>query len=403
MATTEEQQRALDAAAKQYWSTNLRNAGRSLGLVGGQMEPTQPWFGGGGLRQQALQGSSTAATAPAQPATLATVPPNIQTPANQQGLKQYLDANRLQASSPTPSSVESFIPYEDGGSVTMRSPGAQQTAGLPRPGSTFLRGPNGEMAIPDDRRVNTAALAQMGNAPVGVIHGGLSFQGTAQDASRFFSPITTPGTVVQRQYALDPTGISHRNYMAGTGQQQGGLQAPQYLGPESGLGWKTRLGKYRAELDAFTAAQGQQSARDVAEMQAQYGLLGRAYGASRASAQESPSEVALRQAQAINQLAQAQAAGQPKYSYGEEEVRYGFPGLDGTYQTKKVPIRRSVTGEVDRTQVEEILKDNALRSQFISEMALQKGATDLWAKASAEMKEAAYQQWLKSKQQGGAQ
>lgn len=287
----------------------------------------------------------------------------------------------------------------------MRSPGAQQTAGLPRPGSTSLRGPNGEMVIPDDRRINTAALSQMGNAPVGIIHGGLSFQGSGADAARFFSaPVlnatqranlrnvyTSGGPEVLQAEAAQPSTSSHL------------IPLPSYINTE-GMGWKSRRAAQQTNAamygDYLRAITGMRNT-DVTEAGANYRTnLG--LDATARKQQESPSEVALRQAQATNQLAQAQAAGQPKYSYGEEEVRYGFPGLDGTYQTKKVPIRRSATGEVDRTQVEEVMKDNALRSQFIAEMLRQKGADDLWAKASAEMKEAAYQQWLKSKQQGGA-
>ena len=41
---------------------------------------------------------------------------------------------------------------------------------------------------------------------------------------------------------------------------------PQYLGPESGLGWKTRLGIYKEQMDAYDRQTGNQTAFDIARM-----------------------------------------------------------------------------------------------------------------------------------------
>lgn len=44
------------------------------------------------------------------------------------------------------------------------------------------------------------------------------------------------------------------------------IQPPEYLGPESGLGWQTRLKKYDNELDVYSKATGQQAQMDIERM-----------------------------------------------------------------------------------------------------------------------------------------
>jgi len=44
------------------------------------------------------------------------------------------------------------------------------------------------------------------------------------------------------------------------------IEVPKYKGVESGLGWKTRLGIYKEDMDAYNKATGNQTAMDIEQM-----------------------------------------------------------------------------------------------------------------------------------------
>lgn len=90
---------------------------------------------------------------------------------------------------------------------------------------------------------------------------GYTFNGSAGDAARFMEPTGVNADTVaamQSQFAqLNPAPALAK---APT------IEMPKYLGPESGLGWKTRLGKYKEELDAYNKTTGNTAAMNIEAM-----------------------------------------------------------------------------------------------------------------------------------------
>jgi len=119
---------------------------------------------------------------------------------------------------------------------------------LPRPGSTVLN--LGDQTRPGEYQTNAERLAQFGKGMTGTVtdkNTGLSFTGSAEDAAKFFAPVGKPSRVTpQASNAL--------------------MTPPQYLGPESGIGWKTRRDMYRSQMDAYNKATGNQNEMDIAKM-----------------------------------------------------------------------------------------------------------------------------------------
>lgn len=150
---------------------------------------------------------------------------------------------------------QSFTQFTDGGSGKMRS-----SAAFPKPGSTLLNAgdPNNPSATP----VDLARLRLAGNQ-MGTTRGnGFEFHGTAADAAKFMAPVGNGP-------AMRPTGnmIQARSTSDHLPKESASPQMPQYMGKESGLGWKTRLGIYKEQMDAYNKATGNQNALDVNAMQ----------------------------------------------------------------------------------------------------------------------------------------
>jgi hypothetical protein len=71
---------------------------------------------------------------------------------------------------------------------------------------------------------------------------------------------------MQNGNAVSPQRAAFLQQYGGRNNGGAGMEAPKYLGPESGLGWKTRLAKYNAELDAYEKLTGQKTDMDIAAM-----------------------------------------------------------------------------------------------------------------------------------------
>lgn len=89
---------------------------------------------------------------------------------------------------------------------------------------------------------------------------GLQITGPAEAVGRFNRPVGGPGLVPTGRM-LDPVSP---DYAFLKGDENSG--APKYLGPESGLGWKTRLGLYKEQMDDYRQRTGQNAAMDLEAM-----------------------------------------------------------------------------------------------------------------------------------------
>jgi hypothetical protein len=90
---------------------------------------------------------------------------------------------------------------------------------------------------------------------------GMEVSGSTNAVNRFMQPVAPPA---QRNF----TGrmiqaVSGSDYLP---KKLSELEAPKYLGPESGLGWKTRAKLYDSQLDAYNKATGNQTALDIERM-----------------------------------------------------------------------------------------------------------------------------------------
>ena len=133
------------------------------------------------------------------------------------------------------------------------------TLGQDGSGSGYTSGPARVQQSPESLLDNIARQNLQGRGQVG----GYSFDGSGADFAKFAQQPTRPAMQGGNTAASErPIYQQVRDrYEAG-----GGMEKPKYLGPESGLGWKTRLAKYNAELDAFEKLTGQRSAMDIAAM-----------------------------------------------------------------------------------------------------------------------------------------
>lgn len=151
-----------------------------------------------------------------------------------------------------PSEMRQITP--DGGMRYVKS-----TSSFPAPGSTLRNA--GDPANPNAVPVTLSKLDKAGNQ-TGITRGnGFEFQGTAEDAAKFMRPVNIGTQMV-------PTGrmiqaVSNSDYLP---KKLNDLQEPKYLGPESGLGWKTRAKLYEAQLEAYNKDKGNQAALDIENM-----------------------------------------------------------------------------------------------------------------------------------------
>lgn len=133
------------------------------------------------------------------------------------------------------------------------------TPGQDGSGSGYTSGPARVQQSPESLLGNIARQNLQGRGQVG----GYSFDGSGADFAKFAQQPTRPALQGGN------TAASERPiYQQVRDRYEGGRGAemPKYLGLESGLGWKTRLAKYNAELDAFEKLTGQKNAMDIAAM-----------------------------------------------------------------------------------------------------------------------------------------
>jgi len=281
MALTEEQKKKLDTASLGFLGGHGRNFLRSMNPGNKEpLEPVQPW---GEARAAALNpdpGAPQAAQpSPAQqgpgfhrrptaaPATAAAAEPQ---PTNRPvvelqpyGVKRAPVAP-TPASSPAPAQQATVSP--GGFTVTpdssvygghVRSIGTPGTDGS---GYGYTSGPaRQQQQSPEAFLADVAQQNRQGRGQVD----GYSFEGSGADFARFAREPTRPALQSGNTAASErPIYQQVRDrYEAG-----GGMEKPKYLGPESGLGWKTRMAKYNAELDAYEKATGDRSAMDMEAM-----------------------------------------------------------------------------------------------------------------------------------------
>ena len=248
--------------ANEYLSGHGRNFLNSL--TGKEAEKVQPWFGSGGVLETLnndrnkkkviedvnMQESKSKVNPVATPtlSTLADIKPIVNSPATIKTAypSQVADQNAR------PSAMKQYTP--EGGMDNVTS-----TAPFPKPGSTLLNAGNS-----NNPRAVPVKLNQLANAgkQTGITRGnGFEFQGTAEDAAKFMGPVGNAPQMV-------PTGrmIQARSTSDYLPKEQVGLQMPKYLGPESGIGWKTRAKLYEAQMDAYNKAMGNRTNLDIEKM-----------------------------------------------------------------------------------------------------------------------------------------
>jgi hypothetical protein len=98
----------------------------------------------------------------------------------------------------------------------------------------------------DPNRPDNQAIVNLSGKGAG--DGGYSFSGTASDAARFSAPVT--GAPAPTVYQDTPPPVRTGSDFAKP--EQPGVQL---LGPESGIGWKTRLGIYREDSERLRSTQ----------------------------------------------------------------------------------------------------------------------------------------------------
>lgn len=171
------------------------------------------------------------------------------------------------------------------------TPGEQQTAQQRQPFRSVL--PSGITYEGDMQGNRTYTMGQPGQPGYGkmVVHPGTareslaqspgrqasraqapaySFEGSAEDASRFFAPVSRPAPTAATLAGGDRGSgrllyqeIRDRHEQA-EGQDNG---EPQYLGPESGIDWRTREKLYATQMDAHSKRLSDKNAMDIARMQ----------------------------------------------------------------------------------------------------------------------------------------
>ena len=133
------------------------------------------------------------------------------------------------------------------------------TPGQDGSGSGYTSGPARVQQSPESLLGNIARQNLQGRGQVGRY----SFDGSGADFAKFARQPTRPAGGIGNTVANErPAYLQVRDRHNGAA----GMDAPKYLGPESGLGWKTRLSKYNAELDAYEKLTGQRTAMDIAAM-----------------------------------------------------------------------------------------------------------------------------------------
>lgn len=282
---TKEQEARFNQAAGQWLGGHARNFRRSMNPRNKEpMEQVQPW---GEARAAALnQPTAIAATAGAPGAAAVNVQTLVPARVKQKPEPSVTGAQDA-ATNLAGSNAQAATTQETGPPVAARLQGFRSTLangltvggdvqgnktytmGTPgqdgygvmtvRGGQNAMGGQARTQETPEAFLTDVARQNLQGRGQAG----GYSFQGGGADFAKFAQQPTRPSMQDGNTVANErPAYLQVRDrYEAG-----GGMEKPKYLGPESGLGWKTRLAKYNAELDAYENMTGQRNAMDIAAM-----------------------------------------------------------------------------------------------------------------------------------------
>lgn len=165
-----------------------------------------------------------------------------------------------------------FAPSQNPAVTRLNRPAPSFSIGNTRPGNPVTQLDNG-MTLQHDREGNpTYTMGVKGQDGYGKMTvqrgtatppaGSLSRQSLSSGAptGRFNRPVGGPGPVPTGRM-LDPVSP---DYSFLKGDENSG--APKYLGPESGLGWKTRLGLYKEQMEEYRQRTGQNAAMNLEAM-----------------------------------------------------------------------------------------------------------------------------------------
>ena len=139
-----------------------------------------------------------------------------------------------------------------GGSI--RSLGTPGTDGS---GYGYTSGPARGAQSRESFLSEVARRNQMGRGQVD----GYSFEGSGADFAKFAQRPTRP--------AQNGSNVSNEPMLyqqVRDRYESNSMDLPKYLGPESGLGWQTRLKKYEADIDAYNKTTGNQTAMNIEAM-----------------------------------------------------------------------------------------------------------------------------------------
>lgn len=278
---TKEQEASLNQAAIQFLGGHGRNFMRSMDPRNKEpLEQVQPW---GESRAAALSAGNVPVIKPGatKTAPAAAAPRSGKTTsANAPSVGAQVASNLL-AGNGQQTAPANYVEMRPG-QVPVAKPAASTTSpggftvtpdssvygghvrsfgtpGQDGSGSGYTSGParpqqSNESFLGDVARQNLRGRGQVG---------GYSFEGSGADFAKFARQPTRPAGGSGNTVASErPAYLQVRDRHEGGG----GMKPPQYLGPESGLGWKTRLAKYNAELDAYENMTGQRNAMDIAAM-----------------------------------------------------------------------------------------------------------------------------------------
>jgi hypothetical protein len=297
---TKDQEARLNLAAGQWLGGHFRNFRRSMNPRNNEpMEPVAPW---GEARKAIAAAPPPASVVPASaggegtPERPQDAPqrPNVPTLINQ---SKVAVAGGAQAAQPAAEQQQAFRSLLGNG-ITM--------TGDMQGNRTYTMGTHGQdgygrMVVPGGQNA-MAAQNLVGGRPQA--QSPYSFDGPAEDRARFMRQPTRPamqdGNTVANERPIYQQVRDRHNGAAG-------MEAPKYLGPESGLGWKTRLAKYNAELDAYEKLTGQKTAMDIAAM--------REAGAGRQS------ELQAKGVNDANEIARQRLAGDQRSSALDQQAK----------------------------------------------------------------------------------
>lgn len=133
------------------------------------------------------------------------------------------------------------------------------TPGESGAGTGYVSGPVRNTQSRERFLTEIAKRNQLGRGQVD----GYSFEGSGADFAKFAQKPT-------RSIGQDGNTVSTERpiyqQIRDRAENSTGIKPPKYLGPESGLGWKTRLQKYKEDMDAYTKATGNKAMMDIEAM-----------------------------------------------------------------------------------------------------------------------------------------